>query len=144
MPAFNTIPDFLRAVAHKEHDLRVGGDQLLLAFTNSHSASWGNIYTPSMVDAMAAVPMTFQDTVLTVTGSALNIGGDGKMDIAIADKTLVATGGPTGPFQYVYIVNGVNGKLIGFYDQGTGIAVTDGQSFILEFNDAANRAFSIS
>lgn len=145
MPAINLIPDFWRALAHKEVDLRVAGDQLALRFTATYSAVWTSLLSPGLIAAVAAVPMTFPDLSVSVTGSGLNLGGDGKMDIVIADKTLVATGGPAGPFQYVWLADTVSPfRLVGYYDYGAPITVENGQSFIVEFNDAANRAFSIS
>ena len=61
-------------------------------------------------------------------------GGTYKLDFD--DLVLTATGGSVGPFQYVYIVDDTpaGDPLVGVYDLGAPVTITDGSSRTLKFH----------
>ena len=73
--------------------------------------------------------------MLTVSGSVQT---SGVYKLTITDKTLTSTAGSTGPFRYVVLYNdtATNDELIGWYDYGSSITLGDGESLVLNFDDA--------
>ena len=68
----------------------------------------------------------------------------GVATLDAADEVLTASGGSVGPFQYIYLYNetATNDPLIGYWDNGSGITITDGNSTTLQF--AAGGILTIS
>lgn len=117
-----------------------GGADLQYRFTLDANVLWNSLLGGGYI--AAHVNDTFPDKSAQITASAFNIGGDGKYDIALADKTLIATGGPV-QFQYVWLAELSSTRLFGFWDFGEPQTVEDTQPLRLELNDANNRAISL-
>jgi hypothetical protein len=127
--AFNKFNSFTEAVAEKVHNL--GSDTLEVALTNS-----APVATNTVLANITQITYTFLNArTLTVSGSAQT---SGVYKLTIADKTLTSTGGSTGPFRYVVLFNqtATNDELIGWYDYGSSITLGDGESLLLNFDDA--------
>ena len=128
--AFNKFNSFTEALAEKVHNL--GSDTLEVALTNTAPVS-----TNTQLSNITQISYTFLNArTVTVSGSAQT---SGVYKLTITDKTLTSTGGSTGPFRYVVLFNqtATNDELIGWYDYGSSIALGDGESLLLNFDDAA-------
>lgn len=127
--AFFKFNSFTEAVAEKVHNL--GSDVLEVALTNTLPVN-----TNTVLGNISQISYTFLNArTLTVSGSAQT---GGVYKLTIADKTLTSTGGSTGPFRYVVLFNqtATNDELIGWYDYGSSITLGDGESLLLNFDDA--------
>ena len=127
--AFNKFNSFTEAIAEKVHNL--GSDVLEVALTNS-----APVNTNTVLANITQITYTnLNARTVTVSGSAQTAG---VYKLSIADKTLTSTGGSTGPFRYVVLFNqtATNDELIGWYDYGSSITLGDGESLLLNFDDA--------
>jgi hypothetical protein len=127
--SFNKFNSFVEAVAEKVHNL--GSDTLELALTNT-----APVNTNTQLSNITQITYTnLNARTLTVSGSAQTAG---VYKLTIADKTLTSTGGSTGPFRYVVLFNqtATNDELIGWYDYGSSITLGDGESLLVNFDDA--------
>jgi len=128
--AFFKFNRFTEALAEKVHNL--GSDTLEVALTNTLPVA-GN----TVLANITQISYTFLNArTVTVSGSAQT---SGVYKLTITDKTLTSTGGSTGPFRYVVLFNqtATNDELIGWYDYGSSITLGDGESLLLNFDDAA-------
>jgi len=128
--AFNKFNSFTEALAEKVHNL--GSDTLEVALTNTAPVSIN-----TQLSNITQISYTFLNArTVTVSGSAQT---SGVYKLTITDKTLTSTGGSTGPFRYVVLFNqtATNDELIGWYDYGSSITLGDGESLLLNFDDAA-------
>jgi hypothetical protein len=127
--AFFKFNSFTEAVAEKVHNL--GADVLEVALTNTLPVN-----TNTQLSNITQITYTFLNArTVTVSGSAQTAG---VYKLSITDKTLTSTGGSTGPFRYVVLFNqtATNDELIGWYDYGSSITLGDGESLLLNFDDA--------
>lgn len=136
MATFTKINGFVEHLAEKVHNL--GSDQLTIALTNTDPTTDG-----VQASTAAAVLATLTQVAYTnlssrniTTTSSAQTGGTYKL--TLTDLTLTSSGGPTGPFRYVYIYNSTAaaGNLIGYYDYGSSITLADGESLTINFDDA--------
>jgi hypothetical protein len=144
MPQLVQLPGLWQGLRSGTLDLGVGGlSQLEIRLTNTpHNASWTQVSDAGFVSAVVANHFADEDLVISAAGN--DIGGDGKEDVVVADKDFVSVGNPTGPFQYIYVVDSTSGLLLGYVDLGAEQTVTTGQSLQLRSSDASDRYFSIS
>lgn len=130
MATFTKINAFVEALAEKKHNL--GSDQLVVALTNTaHTSTW------SQLSDLTQVAYTYASTRnITTTSSAQTTG---TYKLVLADLTITATGGDIGPFRYVYIYNdtATNDDLIAYFDYGSSISVTNGNTFTIDFDASA-------
>ena len=127
--AFNKFNSFTEAVAEKVHNL--GADTLEVALTNTAPVAGNTV----LANITQITYTNLNARTLTVSGSAQT---GGVYKLSITDKTLTSTGGSTGPFRYVVLFNqtATNDELIGWYDYGSSITLGDGESLLLNFDDA--------
>ena len=126
---FFKFNSFTEAIAEKVHNL--GADTLEVALTNTLPVN-----TNTQLSNITQITYTFLNArTVTVSGSAQTAG---VYKLSITDKTLTSTGGSTGPFRYVVLFNqtATNDELIGWYDYGSSITLGDGESLLLNFDDA--------
>lgn len=127
--AFFKFNSFTEAVAEKVHNL--GADQLEVALTNTLPVVGNSV----LADITQITYTNLNARTVTVSGSAQT---GGVYKLSITDKTLTSTGGSTGPFRYVVLFNqtATNDELIGWYDYGSSITLGDGESLLLNFDNA--------
>ena len=129
MAAFNKFNSFVEALAEKKHNL--GADQLTLALCAAANAP---VATNALLADLTEIAYTNCSTRALTTGTSAQTGG--LYSLIVGDLTLMASGGSVGPFRYVVVYNdtAANDELIGFYDIGSEVTLTDGQSFTCDFD----------
>jgi hypothetical protein len=126
MAAFTKIDSFTEKLAEKVFNL--GSDTLTVALTNTaHTASWSQLSDLTQVSYA-----NLSSRVITTTSSAQT---SGTYKLVLADLILSATGS-VGPFRYIYIYDdtATNDELIGYFDYGSAVTLTSGQSFTIDFD----------
>lgn len=139
MATYTKFNSFVEAIAEKVHNLQ--SDTIKVMLTNS-APSASNTQKSDITDITAANGYTAGGTAATVSSSAQT---SGTYKLVLADVTFTASGGSIGPFRYVVVYNSTatNSELIGYYDYGTNFTLTDGNSFIVDF-DGTNGVLTIA
>ncbi|MFG6605275.1 hypothetical protein ACGYLM_01510 [Sulfitobacter sp. 1A10445] len=129
MSEFNKFNAFTEDVAEKKHNL--GSDQIKVALTNTAPVA-GN----SVLADLTEITYTNLSARDVTTASSGQTGGEYKL--TLTDLTLTASGGSVGPFRYVVLYNDTasGDPLIGWYDRGASITLLDGESILIDFDDA--------
>lgn len=143
MATFNKFDCFTLDVANAKHDMKTGTAQVYKVYlTNTAPVTTNTVYnTPA--DITAANGYTAGGaSVGTITGSQTSgvfkfIGG--------TDPSWTAAGGSIGPFRYAVIYNSTSGTtpLIGWWDYGTNLTLTNGNSFTVDI-DQTNGILTIT
>lgn len=129
MATFTKFNSFVEALAEKTHNL--GSDSLKVALTNSAPSA-----SNTVLSNITEVSYTnCSDRGLTISSSSQT---SGTYKLVIADKTLTASGGNVGPFQYVVVYNdtAASDELICYFNLGAATTIVDGNSLVLNFDDA--------
>jgi hypothetical protein len=145
MATFNKVNDF---VANAVHNMDLESDQIVVALSNTapgsetpNPASDGN----GVLANLTQITYTNLSSRNVTTTSSTQTGGTYKL--VLADITLTSTGGSTGPFRYVYLFNDTvtspADPLIGYYDYGSSLTLSDGDSLTVDFS-AANGVLQIA
>jgi hypothetical protein len=133
MAAFNKFNSFVEALAEKSHNL--GSDTLKVALSNTLPSS-GNTVLANITQISGTNGYTTGGTVTTISTSAQT---SGTYKLVITDVVFTASGGSIGPFQYAVLYNdtATNDELIGWYDYGAAITLTNGNTFTVDFDASA-------
>jgi len=139
MASFIKFQPFVENLAEKVFDL--GADTLKVALTNADpTASVGTL--ASVTEISGTNGYTTGGTQATISSSAQT---SGTYKLVLADVTFTASGGFMGTFQYVVLYDdtATNNELIGYWDYGTTITITNGNSFLVDF-DASNGVLQLA
>lgn len=114
-------------------------NQLKLVLTNA-APSLSNTQLSNIVEITAGNGYTSGGIVLTTVSSTQT---NGLYKLILADETLLATGN-IGPWRYAVLINSTaaNSPLIGWYDYGSSITLTNGEGFLFDF-DGSNGVISL-
>jgi len=139
MATFNKFQSFVEAVAEKVHNL--GSDTLKVALTNT-APNATDTQLSNITQISGTNGYTTGGTAATISSSAQS---SGVYKLVLADVTFLASGGSIGPFRYAVLYNdtATNDELIGYWDYGTNVTLTNGNSFIIDF-DATNGVLTIT
>jgi len=141
MAAFNKFNQFVEDLAEKVHNL--GADTLKVLLTNAAPVA-GNSVKADLTEITAGNGYTAGGTQATIASSA-QISGTYKL--VLSDVTFTAAGGSIGPFRYAVLYNDTPAApadpLIGWYDYGAALTLTDGNSFVVDF-DGTNGVLTLS
>ena len=129
MSTFNKFNAFTEDVAEKKHNL--GSDQIKVALTNTAPVA-GNSVLADLTE-ITYTNLSARDVTTASSGQTA-----GVYKLTLTDLTLTASGGSVGPFRYVVLYNDTasGDPLIGFYDRGASITLLDGESILIDFDDA--------
>lgn len=135
MATFSKFNSFVEAIAEKKHNL--GSDTLTVALTNSAPTASNSVLT----DITQISYTNLSTRVITTTSSTQT---SGTYKLVLTDLVLTASGS-VGPFRYVVIYNdtATNDELIGYYDYGSSISLTSGDTFTCDF-DASTGVLTIA
>jgi len=128
MAAFNKFDSFIEALAEKKHNL--GSDTLTVALCASGNAP---VATNTVLADLTQIAYTNLSTRVITTISSAQTSGVYKL--ILADLVLSATGA-VAPFRYIVIYNdtATNDELIGWYDYGTNINMSNTDTLTIDFN----------
>jgi hypothetical protein len=134
MATFNKFNQFVEDLAKKVHNLNA--DTLKVALTNTAPAA-GNALFSDITEITAQNGYAAGGAAASFSSGAQS---SGTYKLVLNDVTFTASGGSFGPFRYVVLYNSTPTSplkpLIGYYDYGTGITVTTGNSFTVDLDQA--------
>ena len=133
MAAFQKFHSFVEALSEKKHDL--GADTLKVMLT-SVAPLPSNTVKADLTEIADGNGYTAGGNVATVTSSAQT---SGVYKLVLADPTTwTATGGAMAPFRYAVLYNdtATSDEVIGYWDYGTTVNLSDGDSFTVDFDPA--------
>lgn len=132
MAAFQKFHSFVEALAEKKHDL--GADTLKVMLCNAAPTAT-NAVKADVTEIAAGNGYTAGGNTAAVTASAQTAG---TYKLVLADPPTWTATGSLGPFQYAVLYNDTapNKELIGFWDYGSSITLTAGESFAVDFDPA--------
>lgn len=142
MASFNKFNCFVQDIANALHDMKTGTAQVYKIYlTNAAPAVTNTVYgTPSDLSSgsgYTAGGTTIATTGLQTAGTFRFAGGN--------DPSWTASGGAIGPFQYAVLYNSTSATkpLIGWWDYGSTIMLTNGSTFTVDL-DQANGILTVS
>ena len=140
MAAFNKVQQFIEKVFEKAYDF--GADTFKVALSNTAPTATSTTWNTTNFPAPAAANgYTAGGNTLTISSSAQSAG---TYKWVIADSTFTATAGGIGPFRYAIIYHSVTGDIVGYYDYGSSITLSNaGDIFTVDF-DATNGVIQAS
>lgn len=129
MPNLIKFNVFVENLAEGVHNL--GSHTLTVALTNTAPAATNAV----LADITQISYTNLSSRVVTITSSSQT---DGVYKLVLADLTLTATG-TVGPFRYVVLYNDTPSSpldpLIGYYDVGSNVTLSNGQTFLINFDN---------
>lgn len=130
MATFTKFQPFVENLAEKAFNL--GSDTLKVALTNSDPTNTVGTLA-SVTEITAQNGYSAGGSTATQSSSAQT---SGTYKLVLADVTITASGGNFGPFRYVVLYDdtALNNELIGYWDYGTNITITSGNSFLVDFD----------
>lgn len=136
MATFTKLNGFVEHLAEGVHNLQTGALSLALSNTapGSESVPPTGSTAACILESVTQVSYTnLSSRVLTVSASAQS---GGTYALSVNDLVLTSTGGPTGPFRYVYVYNDTPSSpadpLIGYYDYGSSITIAASETFTFD------------
>jgi hypothetical protein len=135
MATFNKFNQFVEDLAKKVHNLN--SDTLKVMLTNSAPSASNAVLT----DITEITAQNGYSAGGAATAFSSGAQASGTYKLVLNDVTFTASGGSFGPFRYVVLYNSTPTTplkpLIGYYDYGSGITITSGNSFTVDFDGSA-------
>jgi type IV pilus biogenesis protein CpaD/CtpE len=130
MASFNKFNAFVADVANKAHNL--GSDTLKVMLTNTAPIA-ANAVKADITEIAAGNGYAAGGAQATQVSSSQS---SGTYTLKLNNVTFTASAGSIGPFRYCVLYNStpVAGNLIGYYDYGTALTITAGNSFQVQFD----------
>jgi hypothetical protein len=139
MASYNKFNSFVADLATKVHNLN--SDTLKILLTNT-APSAANTVKSNLTEISAGNGYAAGGSVAAfVSGNDAS----GTYKLILSAVTFTASGGSIGPFEYAVLYNSTaaNGNLIGWWDYGTAITLTNGNSFTVSL-DQSNGVFTLA
>ena len=132
MATFNKFNQFVEDLAKKVHNLN--SDTIKAALTNTAPVATNTVFA-NITEISAGNGYTAGGTQATFSSGAQT---SGTYKLVLNDVVFSASGGSIGPFRYVVVYNDTPTSpadpLIGWYDYGTNVTVTTGNSFTVDLD----------
>lgn len=142
MAAYNKFNQFVEDLAEKVHNL--GTDTLKVMLVTTSTPVAGNSIRGNLTEIAAGNGYTAGGTAATISASAQTAG---TYKLTLADVVFTASGGSIAAFQWVVLYNDTPTSpadpLIGWWDYGSSVTVTTGNTFTVDF-DATNGVLQIA
>jgi len=143
MANFNKFNCFVQDVASALHDMKTGTAHVYKVYLSNTAPAVTNTAYNTPADLSATNGYTAGgNSIGSVTGSQTS--GAFRF-VGEADPSWTASGGSIGPFQYAVLYNSTSPTrpLIGWWDYGTAITLTNGNTFTVDL-DQTNGILTIS
>lgn len=141
MATYNKFQQFVEDVAEKVHNL--GSDSLKVMLTSVAPVNTNSVKA-NLTEISAGNGYTAGGTAATISASAQTTG---TYKLTLADVVFTATGGSIASFRYATLYNDTPTSpadpLIGWWDYGSAVVLTVGESFTVDF-DATNGVLTIA
>lgn len=139
MATFTKFQSFVEAVAEKVHNL--GSDTLKVALTNT-APNATDTQLSNITQISGTNGYTTGGTQATQVSSAQT---SGTYKLVLNDVTFLASGGTMGTFRYAVLYNdtATNDELIAYWDYGASVSLTNGNSFVVDF-DGSNGVLTLA
>jgi len=139
MASFNKFNSFVETLAEKVHNLQ--SDVLKVMLSNTAPSATNAVKT-DITEITAGNGYTAGGAQATQISSA-QITGTYKL--LLNDVTFTAAGGSLATFRYAVLYNdtATNDELIGWWDYGSAVTITNGNSFMVDF-DGTNGVLTIA
>jgi hypothetical protein len=139
MASFNKFNSFVEAVAEKVHNLQ--SDTIKVVLSNVAPVAT-NALLADITQIAAGNGYVSGGNTATLVSSAQ---AGGVYKLVLNDVTFTASGGSIATFRYIVVYNSTatNSELIGWYDFGTAVNITDGNSFVVDL-DQVNGILTIT
>ncbi len=139
MASFNKFNSFVEALAEKVHNLQ--SDVLKVMLSNSAPTA-ANALKTDITEITAGNGYIAGGTQATQASSAQTAG---TYKLVLNDVTFTAVGGSLPAFRYAVLYNdtATNKELVGWWDYGSAVSITNGNSFTVDF-DATNGVLTIA
>jgi hypothetical protein len=139
MASYNKFNQFVADLATKVHNLN--SDTLKILLTNTAPVATNTIKS-NLTEISAG-----NGYAAGGSAAAFVSGTDpsGTYKLILSAVTFTASGGSIGPFEYAVLYNATaaSGNLIGWWDYGTAITLTNGNSFTVSL-DQTNGVFTLA
>lgn len=134
MATFNKLNQFVEDLAKKVHNLN--SDALYIALSNTAPAAT-NAVLSSITEIAAGNGYTAGGSAVTFISGAQT---SGTYKLTLNDVTFTASGGSIASFRYAYLYNSTPTSplkpLIGYWDYGASITITNGNAFLVDLDQA--------
>ena len=128
MPAANKFNLTVQAFVNGGNlNLAVSNDVSKLMLTNTVPVATNNLYSDISGNELAS-GAGYTTGGATITTASANSSGTQTVTATIANPTWTATGN-MGPFRYVVHYDSTTGQLLAWWDYGSSITLTSGQTF---------------
>ncbi len=133
MATFSKFNAFVENIAEK--GMNLGADTLKVALTNTAPTS-SNSLLADITQIANGNGYTTGGTAATISSSAQS---SGTYKLVLADVVFTASGGNVGPFRYavLYDDTSTGDMLIGYWDYGSSVTLSDGETFTVDFDPSA-------
>lgn len=130
MAAFNKFNSFVADLAQKVHNLNT--DALKILLTNTAPVAT-NTVKANLTEIAAGNGYTAGGNAATLVSGAQ---AAGLYKLILAPVAFVAAGGNIGPFEFAVLYNSTaaSGNLIGWWDYGTPLTLTNGNTFTVQLD----------
>jgi hypothetical protein len=131
---FNKFYSFSEAVAEKVHNL--GSDTLKVMLTNTAPVATNTIKTNLTDITAVGTDYPAGGKPATISSSSQS---SGLYKLILGDVVFGPVAASVGPFRYAVLYNdtATNKELIGWWDNGSSVTLTAGQSFTTDFDPSA-------
>jgi hypothetical protein len=136
MAAFNKFNCFVEDLAHGLHDMKTGTSQVYKVYLTDTAPAVTNTVYNTPADLSTANGYTAGgNSVGTITGAQTS--GTFKF-VGATDPSWTASAGSIGPFRYAVLYNATSATnpLIGWWDYGTDITLTNGNTFTVDLDQS--------
>lgn len=131
MASFVKVNDF---VEYAVEGMNLGSDTLIVALSNTDPTAGTNVTADGNGVLANISQISYTNLSSRTLANVTSAQSSGTYKLSADDLTLTASGGSVAAFRYVVIYNDTvtNDPVIGYYDYGSSLTLTDGDTFTID------------